>query len=87
MFMVANGLSEAQRERETHKFPVSTGNGNLSSIREGQKFDVPSISLGTLVEYIPMTAKDRSRLHPFAQKRLKIIILGYVPRKVGQESL
>ena len=29
MFIVASDLSEAQRERETHKFLFSTGNGFL----------------------------------------------------------
>ena len=31
--------------------------------RCGQKFDGPSIPFGTLVEYIPITAKDKSRVH------------------------
>ena len=31
--------------------------------RYGQTFDGPSIPFRTLVEYIPMTAKDKSRVH------------------------
>ena len=37
--------------------------------RYGQKFDGPSIRCGTLVGYIPITAKDKSRGHQFGQKR------------------
>ena len=48
--------------------------------RYGQKFDGPSIPFGTSVEYIPITAKDKSRVHQFGQKTLKGIFLGYVPR-------
>ena len=39
--------------------------------RYGQKFDGPSIILGTLVEYIPVTAKDKSRVHQFGKARSK----------------
>ena len=31
--------------------------------RYDQTFDGPSIPIGSLVEYIPMTAKDKSRVH------------------------
>ena len=38
--------------------------------RYGQKFDGPAIPFGTLVEYIPITAKDKSRGHQFGSKVL-----------------
>ena len=31
----------------------------------GEEFDGPSIPFGTLVENIPITAKDKSRIHQF----------------------
>ena len=57
--------------------------------RSGQKFDGPSIPLGALVEYIPITARDKSRVHQFGKKTLqKKIFLGYVLRaeEVGHET-
>ena len=53
-----------------------------SEKRYGKTFDGPSIPFGTLVEYIPITAKDKSRIHQFGQKTLKGIFLGYVLRAV-----
>ena len=48
-----------------------------------QKFDGPSIPCETLVEYIPVTAKDKSRVHQFGQKTLRGTLLGCVPRAGG----
>ena len=49
-------------------------------MRCGQTCDGPSIPFGTLVEYIPTTAKDMWRAHQFGKKALKRIFLGYVLR-------
>ena len=48
--------------------------------RSGQKFDGPSIPFGTLVEYIPITANDKSRVHQFGKKTLKRTFFGFVLR-------
>ena len=49
----------------------------------GKKFDGPSIPFGTLVEYIPMTAKDEGRIR--LDKNAERIILG--PRATcGEEE-
>ena len=48
--------------------------------RYGQKFDGPPIPFGTLVEYIPITAKAKSSVHQFGKKTLKGIFLGCVLR-------
>ena len=36
-----------------------------------RKIDGPSFLVGTVVEYIPITAKDMSRIHQFGPKTLK----------------
>ena len=54
-----------------------------SEKRYGMTFDGPSIPFGTLIEYILITAKDKSRIHQFGQKTLKGIFLGFVLRAVG----
>ena len=46
-------------------------------------FDAPSIFFGTLVEYIPTTAGDKSRVQQFGKRTLKGIFLGFVPRAGG----
>ena len=51
--------------------------------RKGQKFDGPSIPFGTLVEYIPIASKDKSRVHQFGKKTLKGILLGCTLRVGG----
>ena len=43
--------------------------------RFGEKFDGPSMLFGTLVGYIPITAKDKSRVHQFSTKTLSGIFL------------
>ena len=48
-----------------------------------QKFDGPSIPFGTLVEYIPITAKDKSRVHQFGKTTLNGLFSGYVLRAGG----
>ena len=48
--------------------------------RYGKIFDGPSNRFGILVEYIPITAKDKSRMHQFGQKTLNGIVSGYVLR-------
>ena len=45
-----------------------------------QKFDGPSIPFGTLVKYIPITAKDKSRVHQFWKTTLNGLFSGYVLR-------
>ena len=45
--------------------------------RSGQPFKGPIISFGSLVEYHPITAKDRSRIHQFGKKVLPGLFLGY----------
>ena len=51
--------------------------------RYGQKIDGLSIPFGTLVESIPITAKDKSGVHQFGKTTLKGIFLGGVPRAGG----
>ena len=46
--------------------------------RSGQKLDGPSVPFGTLVEYIPITAKDPSRAHQFGKKTMEGIFLDCV---------
>ena len=45
--------------------------------RFGQPFKGPIIPFGSLVEYHPITAKDRSRIHQFGKKILPRLFLGY----------
>ena len=51
--------------------------------RYGQNFDAPSITFGTLVEYIPISAKDKSRVRQFGKKTLRGTFLGCVLRTEG----
>ena len=51
--------------------------------RLGNKFDGPSVFFGTTVEYIPITARDKSRIHQFGKKTLRGVFLGYVLRAGG----
>ena len=46
--------------------------------RFGQQFDGPLFRFGALVEYIPITAKEKSRVYQFGKKTLKGIFSGYV---------
>ena len=48
--------------------------------RFGRTFVGSSVPLGTLVEYIPITAKDKSSVHQFGKQTLKGIFFGYVLR-------
>ena len=48
--------------------------------RYGQTFWRTITYKGTLVDYIPITAKDKSRVHQFGKDTLKGIFLGYVLR-------
>ena len=41
------------------------------------KFDGP-LPLEALVDYVPITAKDKSRVHQFGKKTLEEYILGHV---------
>ena len=52
--------------------------------RCGQNFDGPSIPFGTSVEYIPITAKDKSRVHQFGKQTPKGTFLGCVLRAGGR---
>ena len=45
--------------------------------RFGQPFEGPTIPFGSLVEYLPSTAKDQSRIHQFGNKVLPGLFLGY----------
>ena len=45
--------------------------------RFGQLFKGPIIPFGSLVEYHPIIAKDRSRIHQFGKKVLPGLFLGY----------
>ena len=45
-----------------------------------EKFDVPSLTFGTLVEHVPITVKDNARIHQFGEKTLGGIFLGYASR-------
>ena len=44
--------------------------------RFGQRFNVPIIPFGSLVEYHPITAKEQSRIHQFGKKVLPGLFLG-----------
>ena len=45
--------------------------------RFGQRFEGLVLPFGSLVEYHPTTAKDRSRIHPLGKKVLPGLFLGY----------
>ena len=50
---------------------------------DGQPFKGPIIPFGSLVEYHPITAKDKSRIHQFGKKVLPGLFLGYALYAVG----
>ena len=52
-----------------------------------QKFDGPSVLFGTLVEYIPITEKEKSRVRQFGKKIVKGIFFGCVLRAGGGWSV
>ena len=54
--------------------------------RIGKELDEPSMPFGTLVEYIPITAKDKSRIHQFGQQTLKGVFFSFVLRAGGSWS-
>ena len=45
--------------------------------RFGQPLEGPIIPFGSLVEYNPILAKDKSRIHQFGKKVLRGVFLGY----------
>ena len=45
--------------------------------RFGEPFKGPIIPFGAMVEYLPISAKDQSRLHQFGKKVLPGIFTGY----------
>ena len=45
--------------------------------RFGQPFKAPITPFGSLVEYLPTSAKDQSRIHQFGKKVLPGLFLGY----------
>ena len=49
----------------------------LHERRFGQPFKGPIIPFGSLVEYHPITAKEKSRFHQFGKKVLPGLFLGY----------
>ena len=49
----------------------------------GKKVDGPSIPFGSLVEYIPIAAKDKSKVQQCGKKTLKGKFLGSVLRAGG----
>ena len=51
--------------------------------RFGQPFKGPIIPFGSLVEYLPITAKDQSRIHQFVKKVLPGLFFGYALYAVG----
>ena len=51
--------------------------------RFGMPFNGPVIPFGATVDYHPISAKDKSRLHQFGPKVLSGIFLGYVVYAVG----
>ena len=52
--------------------------------RFGKTCDGPYFHFGSSVEYLPITAKDKSKTHQFVKKTLKGIFLGYVLRSGGR---
>ena len=51
--------------------------------RLGKTFDGPVIPFGASVEYLPITTKDKSKIHPFAKEALEGVPLGHVLRADG----
>ena len=49
----------------------------LMGRRFGQPFKGPINPFGSLVEYYPISAKDKSRIHQFGKKVLPGLFLGY----------
>ena len=45
--------------------------------RFGEPVKGPVIPFGAVVEYYPISARDKSRLHPFEKKVLPEIFIGY----------
>ena len=58
--------------------------------RRDQKFDGPSISPGTLVEYIPTTAEDKSKTTSIckgnAERNNNLRVCAACGEEVGQET-
>ena len=51
--------------------------------RFGEDFRGPQIPLGAEVQYVPITKKDKKRLHEFGSKTLRGIFAGYYQREGG----
>ena len=54
-----------------------------------EQFSGPVISLGPMIEYHPIAAKDKSRLHQFGKKLLLGIFTGYAlyPGGIGKKEI
>ena len=57
----------------TARWPMARQHSRNDTARN---FDEPSIPFGTLVDCIPITAKEKSRIHQFGQKKMKGIFSG-----------
>ena len=54
--------------------------------RFNEDFSGPAIPLGAAVEYVPITKKDKERVHKFSSKLLSGIFMGYHQRAGGTWS-
>ena len=64
----------------TTRWPVARQRSRRDMARHLTKHQFPC---GTLVEYIPITAKEKSRVHQFGKKALKGLFLGCVLHAEG----
>ena len=57
--------------------------------RFGEPFDGPVIPFGAMVEYHPISSRDKPRLHQFGEKVLLGMFLGHrlIARKFGKDTL
>ena len=59
-------------------FKTSWQTGKILVKGDSEKhFQGPTIPSGAMVEYLPVSAKDQSRIHQFGKKVLPGIFLGY----------
>ena len=67
---VKEGTAVALAQSGHNFYDKMADSKTLHQKRYGKEFDGPLIPFGTLVEYLPITAKDNSRTHQFGKKTL-----------------
>ena len=82
--LLQSGLDESRREDFMECYTYLRNVTDLLSDgktpyerRFGQPFRGPIIPLGSLVEYHPITAMDKSRIHQFGKKVVPGLFFGY----------